>query len=302
MHSVLLIYTPNFFQYYIHTFSQILILGFTTPTQVASATHWLIEYCSSYWCFPGGSAGKESARNAGDLGSIPAWGKIPWGRERLPTPVFWPGEFHGLQSPWGCKVSNTTERLSLHILHTAKLPLKLTDYKETQLYNCDEQLINYISYLLLVTMNKLNSNKWRQLLKKRGTNVRTFSKLLKKFLVIIFQVCACVFSSVCLFATHDCSPPGSSVHGLFLARILEQVGCHFLLQRIFPTQGAESSLSQALAVEFFTSRPPGKPVSFRQITSNTFQKSEILILFSKRIKSQTILQKNASPQTYIKIT
>ena len=23
-------------------------------------------------------------------------GKIPWRRERLPTPVFWPGEFHGL--------------------------------------------------------------------------------------------------------------------------------------------------------------------------------------------------------------
>ena len=23
-------------------------------------------------------------------------GKIPWRREKLPTPVFWPGEFHGL--------------------------------------------------------------------------------------------------------------------------------------------------------------------------------------------------------------
>ena len=23
-------------------------------------------------------------------------GKIPWRRERLPTPVFWPGQFHGL--------------------------------------------------------------------------------------------------------------------------------------------------------------------------------------------------------------
>ena len=23
-------------------------------------------------------------------------GKIPWRRERLPTPVFWPGEVHGL--------------------------------------------------------------------------------------------------------------------------------------------------------------------------------------------------------------
>ena len=30
-------------------------------------------------------------------------GKIPWRRERLPTPIFWPGEFHGLYSPWGCK-------------------------------------------------------------------------------------------------------------------------------------------------------------------------------------------------------
>ena len=30
-------------------------------------------------------------------------GKILWRRERLPTPVFWPGEFHGLGSPWGHK-------------------------------------------------------------------------------------------------------------------------------------------------------------------------------------------------------
>ena len=25
---------------------------------------------------------------------------VPWRRERQPTPVFWPGEFHGLSSPW----------------------------------------------------------------------------------------------------------------------------------------------------------------------------------------------------------
>ena len=31
------------------------------------------------------------------------------------TPVFWPGEFHGLYSPWGRKESDTTEQLSLHI-------------------------------------------------------------------------------------------------------------------------------------------------------------------------------------------
>ena len=40
-------------------------------------------------------------------------GKIPWRRERLPTPVFWPEEFHGLHSPWGLKESDTTEQLSL---------------------------------------------------------------------------------------------------------------------------------------------------------------------------------------------
>jgi len=40
-------------------------------------------------------------------------GKIPWRREKLPTPVFWPGEFHGPYSPWGHKESDTTEQLAL---------------------------------------------------------------------------------------------------------------------------------------------------------------------------------------------
>jgi len=35
--------------------------------------------------------------------------------ERLPTPVFWPGEFHELYSPWGHKQSDTTEWLSLSL-------------------------------------------------------------------------------------------------------------------------------------------------------------------------------------------
>ena len=36
-------------------------------------------------------------------------GKIPWRRNRLPTPVFWPGKLHGLYSPWGRKESDMTE-------------------------------------------------------------------------------------------------------------------------------------------------------------------------------------------------
>ena len=98
--------------------------------------------------FPDSSVGKESACNTGDPGSIPGLGrssvegigyllqyswaplwlswkrillqcgrsgldpivrKIPWRRERLPTLVFWPREFHGLYSPQGPKESDTDE-------------------------------------------------------------------------------------------------------------------------------------------------------------------------------------------------
>ena len=45
----------------------------------------------------------------GRPGFDPGVGKIPWRRERLPTPVFWSGEFHGLCGPWGYKELDMTE-------------------------------------------------------------------------------------------------------------------------------------------------------------------------------------------------
>ena len=45
--------------------------------------------------------------------------EIPWRRERLPTPVCWPREFHGLYSPWGCKELDMTEWLLLLLFHSA---------------------------------------------------------------------------------------------------------------------------------------------------------------------------------------
>ena len=57
---------------------------------------------------PGDLDGKESACNAGDLGSIPGSGRFPWRRAWQPTPVFFPGKSHGQRSlvgysPWVCK-------------------------------------------------------------------------------------------------------------------------------------------------------------------------------------------------------
>ena len=43
----------------------------------------------------------------GRPGFDPWVGKIPWRRERLPTPVFWPRKFHGLY-----RVAKSRTRLS----------------------------------------------------------------------------------------------------------------------------------------------------------------------------------------------
>ena len=57
-------------------------------------------------------------------GFDPWVGKITWRRERLPTPVFWPGEFHGLYSPWGHKQLDTTEdfHFSMIVMPRVRVP------------------------------------------------------------------------------------------------------------------------------------------------------------------------------------
>ena len=69
------------------------------------------------WGFPGGASGKEPAcqcRRHKRQRFDPWVGKIPWGRQLQPTPVFLPGKPSGQRSladssPWGCKESDTTE-------------------------------------------------------------------------------------------------------------------------------------------------------------------------------------------------
>ena len=76
-------------------------------------------------------------------------------------------------------------------------------------------------------------------------------------------VCMCthVLSQGWLFTVPiDCSPPGSSAHGIFGKNT--GVDCHFLLQGIFPMSSIEptSLLSPAFAGGFFTTAPSGKPM------------------------------------------
>ena len=57
-------------------------------------------------------------------------------------------------------------------------------------------------------------------------------------------MCAWLFRHVQLFETPSCQP-GSSVHGDSPGKN-PAMGCHFLLQRIFPTQGSNLSLLRLL--------------------------------------------------------
>jgi len=51
-------------------------------------------------CFPDSSVGKESACNAGDPGSILGLQRSTGEEKKLPTPVFWSGEVHGVTKSW----------------------------------------------------------------------------------------------------------------------------------------------------------------------------------------------------------
>ena len=73
--------------------------------------------------FSGGSVGKESACNAGDLGLIPELGRSPGEGNGNPLQYHCLGKSHGQKSlvscgPGGGKESGMTERLTLTYLQT----------------------------------------------------------------------------------------------------------------------------------------------------------------------------------------
>ena len=75
-------------------------------------SHW----AGAFRCGTSGFPVAQLVKNPPAMGrpGFDSWvGKIPWGKEKLHTPVFWLGEFHELYSPWGGKELDTTERLSL---------------------------------------------------------------------------------------------------------------------------------------------------------------------------------------------
>ena len=74
-----------------------------------------IQNITSTVGFPGGSDGKESACNAGDLGSIPGLGRSSG--EGKGYPDQYSGLENSMYSPWGCKESDTTKVTEYVCMH-----------------------------------------------------------------------------------------------------------------------------------------------------------------------------------------
>ena len=95
-------------------------------------------------------------------GFDPWVGTIPWGKESIPAPVFWPGEFHGLYSPWGRKEWDTTKQLSLcndteKRLIVARSKLQTLDYKINPRYVM-YSMENIVNNTVLYTWKLLREN------------------------------------------------------------------------------------------------------------------------------------------------
>ena len=78
-------------------------------------------------------------------------------------------------------------------------------------------------------------------------------------LYLVIQLC------LTLCDLMDCSPPGFSAHGDSPGKITG-VGCHALLQGVFPTRWNGTGIkprSPALLVDSLLSEPPGKPMNTR---------------------------------------
>ena len=168
--------------------------------------------------FPGSPADKESASNVGDLGSFPGLGRSPGVREWLPTPVFWLGEFHGLCSSCGHKNLDTIEWLSFLLIHhnCHAVNVLMLIVKACCCYCCEVASVVSES----VRPHGLQPTRLLRPWDSPGKNTGMGWHFLLQCIKVeseseVTQLCPTLSDPM------DCSLAGSSIHGIFQARILE---------------------------------------------------------------------------------
>ena len=91
-------------------------------------------------------------------------GKISWRRERLPTPVFWPGGFHGLYSTWGRKSQTQLSNFHFHLI-TSKGLTEINNNPQKTLKCVGDWLLKVLNFFFThprihASHSKILNNKW----------------------------------------------------------------------------------------------------------------------------------------------
>ena len=97
------------------------------------------------------------------------------------------------------------------------------------------------------------------------------------------QECVCAKSlQLCptLCDPMDCNPPGSSVHGILQARLLEWVAMPFSRESSRPRDRTHVSCGSCIAGAFFTAEPLGKPGNKRVLFKLPGNRWVVLCIFS----------------------
>ena len=111
----------------------------------------------------------------------------------------------------------------------------------------------------------------------------------------IFYVCSVAQSCLTLYDPMDGSPTVSTLHGIFQARILEQIAISYSRQSSPPRNQTRISCFSCIARRFFTTVPIGKPGSTLHYFFNADELVSLclvfLFFFLKELKKKRIIKK-----------
>ena len=218
--------------------------------------------------------------------------KIPWSRKWQPTPVFLPGEFHGQRSLAGLQSMGSqrnqtqirhnlvtkqqqiifffngqevfgavaknklTHSVSLHQMQNSRWYLILQPFKEIKPHASGKVfLILSWHYERMTNEISLHVRKLPQVIQREWSHRHASNQCMSQITSSFYWFsCSVASFRPTLWDPMDSSQPESSVPGKNTG-----VGCHFHLQRIFPTLGSNLCLpcASCIAGRFFSTESPG---------------------------------------------